>query len=115
MEQSRFGTAAPRVRTKRNCFARRRLRSADAPARLEFHGEQNLRHSRCGAVAWDLRIQSGCAGEALFRCRASQTLAKGKLGAATAADADAEICGGRRAFFVTACRKIRGGAGASSS
>ena len=62
----------------------------------------------CGAIAWDPRIQSGCAGEALLRCRASQTFAKGKLGAATAAGADAEIRGGRRALFVAACRKIRG-------
>ena len=68
----------------------------------------------CGAVAWDPRIQSGCAGEALLRCRASQTFAKGKLGAATAAGADAEIRGGRRALFVAACRKIRGRAGACS-
>ena len=62
----------------------------------------------CGAVAWNPRIQSGCAGEALFRCRASQTFAKGKLGAATAAAADAEIRDGRRALFVATCRKIRG-------
>src|SRR4030095_12779948 len=95
---------------ERNCFARRRLRSAHAPARLEFHREQNLRYGDCSAIAWDPGIQSGCAGEALFRYRASQTLAKSELGAATAAGADAEIRAGRRALFIATRRKIRGGA-----
>src|SRR5262249_28584128 len=109
------GTAAPRVGIERNCFARRRLRSAHASAWLEFHGEQSLRYSDCSAIAWDPRIQSGCAGEALFRYRASQTFAKGELGAATTARADVEIRDGRRALFVATCSKIRGGTGTSSS
>ena len=34
----------------------------------------------CGAVAWNPRIQSGCAGETLLRCRASQTFAERQIG-----------------------------------
>ena len=34
-----------------NCLARRRLRSANAAPRLEFRGEQNLRHTDCSSTA----------------------------------------------------------------
>ena len=76
----RFATAAASAGIERNCSPWSGLRFADAPAWLEFRGQQNLRHSHCSAAAWDSRVQSGCAGEAVLRCRASRTFAKKPIG-----------------------------------
>jgi ribonuclease D len=54
----------------------RRLRSADASARIEFHREQNFRHSRCARLLGIREFSLGALVKRFLRCRASQTFAK---------------------------------------
>src|SRR5205085_8640989 len=78
-----FVFASRRSYNKGDCFARRRLRPANAAPWSDFPTDTRFRHHDSGASARFARVQLRCSGRKILRRPTDKGLPEGELGPAT--------------------------------